>query len=164
MSFELIETVEATTTLSEIEFSNIPQDGLDLFIYISAQASGGQFQFSINDTTYYFDSYLSGSGTAINGFNGGSATIYTYNTGQSSVGEWAWMKFRFSRYADSTQKVLTYDALRGSTKTINNIPTNTPRFGGIARYDSTDGKAAITSIKFTTTLNAGSTMSLYKTY
>jgi|TARA_R110000744_G_scaffold100913_3_gene194669 hypothetical protein len=164
MTFELIETVEATSTLSEIEFSNIPQDGLDLFVYISAQSDGSQFQFKINNGTYYWHSFLRGSGTAINGLNGGNVNIYIYNTGQSSVGEWANMKMRFSRYADSTQKVLTYDALRGSTKTQNNIPTNSPEFGGLARYDSTDGKAAITSIKFITPLYAGSTMSLYKTY
>tara|TARA_R110000803_G_scaffold143191_1_gene209307 strand:- start:60 stop:554 length:495 start_codon:yes stop_codon:yes gene_type:complete len=164
MSFELIETIEATSTLSEIEFQNIPQDGLDLFVYISAQSDGSQFQFKINNGTGYSHAKLTGSGTSISGLDGVNTNIYIYNTGSSSVGEWAVLKFRFSRYANNTQKVLTYDALRGSTKTTNNIPNNAPEFGGLTRYNDTDGKAAITSIKFITPLYAGSTMSLYKTY
>lgn len=163
MTFELIETVEATTTLSEIEFSNIPQDGLDLFVYISAQSDGSQFQFRINDTDYYWHSRLKGSGTSVSGFDGGNNNIYLYNTGQSIRGEWAVMKFRFSRYADNRQKMLTYDALRGST-TTSNVPNNNPEFGGLGRGTSADGTAPITSIKFITPLYAGSTMSLYKTY
>lgn len=164
MTFELIETVEATSTLSEIEFSNIPQDGKDLFIYVSAQSAGNQFQFKINNTSGYYHTKLSGAGTAINGLQNNGANIYVYNTGQSSRGEWALMKWRFSRYADSTQKLLTYDAILGSSQTPSNIPDNAPEFGGLARYDSTDGKAAITSIKFIAPFYTGSTMSLYKTY
>ena len=103
MSFELIETIEATSTLSEIEFQNIPQDGLDLFVYISAQSDGSQFQFKINNGTGYSHAKLTGSGTSISGLDGVNTNIYIYNTGSSSVGEWAVLKFRFSRYANNTQ-------------------------------------------------------------
>jgi len=164
MTFELIQTVEATGTLSEIEFSNIPQDGKDLFVYISAQSNGSQFQFKINNTDSYYHAKLSGSDTDISGLGNSGTNIYVYNTGGYNTGEWALMKWRFSRYADSTQKLLTYDAIRGSSQTPTNIPNNAPEFGGLARYDSTDGKAAITSIKFIAPFYTGSTMSLYKTY
>jgi len=160
MSFELIESQTTTSTVSQIEFTSIPQDGKDLVVYMMVAGAGNQIQFKVNNQTGYYHSRSMGSNTSTTGFSSSSAqtNIYVYNIASGSTNA-ASMRWHFSRYADTTMKLLNYDGAT-STSGGSNAAITSPEFGALA----TSGTAAITSIQFISPFTSGSTISLYKTY
>lgn len=165
MAYELIETIEVGAGgAASIEFTSIPQDGVDLLLLVSARAdSSTTFQSNItinSDTTSanYPRVRLQGTGSSVSsgsfanaGFGNMEPSTFTANTfANDSV--------YFSNYTSSSAKSISGDGV-----TENNASSSYQNIQAV----SYSGTSAITSL--TITANSGdivqySTASLYKIY
>ena len=162
MGYQLIETIEVGSGgASSIEFTGIPQDGVDLAVLVSLRDSYAgldwlRYVFQINSSTTATGKRLDGDGSSVSSANltnsgdahavpGASATSNTFSNG----------KWYISNYASSVNKSVSHD-----TVTENNA-TNSKQVMESWAF----GSAAVTSIKIGDALNSWvqySTASLYK--
>ena len=162
MTMQLIETVTLSSAASSITFSNIPQDGLDLYVLGSLRNSVGDFAGRLrvnNDSgTNYPHLQLFGSGSSANG-----SYITSFDYAQLLNGiQSDWTANTFSNwdlaignYADSRKHnliTLTANENNGSTG-----------WNGIASTHHQQS-TPVTSLVFISPGNfvVGSTISLYK--
>lgn len=168
MAMELIETVELTSTTSNLTFSGIPQDATDLYLAISARSNDINFNFAeitleFNGDTGSNYSWLwlqgdgssvtssSSSGTSLKIENSQTAANVTANT-FSSVGVY------ISNYTSTTARSISSEQV-----TENNATTAYQ----LIQAGSYTGTSAISSIKvssFFGSFVAGCSFSLYKIY
>jgi len=169
MSFELIETVTVGAGgASSIEFTSIPQDGVDLVLMTSTRdtATGGvqyanYVQFNNDTGSNYQNVQLGGTGSSVfssapsgtNRFISGSSTSasVTANTFSNN-------SLCISNYTSSAAK-------SGSTDAVTENNATDARTAILAL--SYSGTSAITSLKiftFGTSFAEHSTASLYKIY
>jgi len=110
MSYELIETIELTSSAASIEFTSIPQDGTDLVLKLSFRSSTTSdtrnipMKFNNNNTPgdYSFGE-LSGDGSSVftnfavtetdinlrDGANGGGSTSNTFSNVEVYISDYA---------------------------------------------------------------------------
>ena len=160
MGMQLIETIEVGSGgTASIEFTSIPQDGVDLQVVLSGRSTNGNNYFGLqfnNDTgSNYNYTLLSGTGTAalsaavtsgsfLRIYSGDSD--YTANTfGNSSA--------YISNYTSNSAKSYSTDGVNenNSTAGIQNLGAG-----------SWTGTSAITSLKIFGAIAQYSTASLYK--
>lgn len=163
MTYELIETITLTSSASSIEFTDIPQDGTDLVLFVSARpdtASIRSYRLHINNETSgtnYSQRTLEGDGSSAYSTNETSQDrILFYVAGGTTANTFGSTRIYFSNYAGSTAKPITIDNV-----TENNATTAYQQLHA-ANWNNT---AAITSIRISdSSVNTltGSTASLYK--
>ena len=160
MAYKLIETIEVGAGgAASIEFTGIPQDGVDLQVVLSGRSTDGNNYFGLqfNDDTgsNYNYKLLSGTGTAASSaaITSGSGlriysgdSDYTANTfGNSSA--------YISNYTSNSAKSYSTDAVNE-----NNSSAGIQNLGA----GSWTGTSAITSLKIYGAIAQYSTASLYK--
>lgn len=157
MGMQLIETVEVGSGgAASIEFTSIPQDGVDLMVLISHRTVVTGSTLTLNDTGLAGDDalYLQGNGSSASSniqslaFIVGADDSYTANTfGNAQI--------YISNYTSSTNKSVWVDAV-----TENNASSALSRISAID-FSIT---SAITSVKFapsTGNIEQYSTASIY---
>ena len=160
MAMELIETIEVGAGgAASIEFTSIPQDGVDLLVSLSHRTQLTGSTLTLNDTGLAGNDaiYIQGNGSSASSNAQSSAFIvgaddsYTANTfGNAQI--------YISNYTSSANKSVSVDAV-----TENNATAALSRISAI-KFSVT---SAITSIKFAPssgTIEQYSTASLYKIY
>jgi len=162
MGMQLIETIEVGSGgAASIEFTSIPQDGVDLVLLFSGRSEGGT-NYSNTFITFNGDStnrsgvVLYGDGSSPGTFT--TTTPYTSTNGNTSTAStFANSKFYISNYAGSTAKSFMTDGV-----SENNATAALQTMSALL-WNDTD---AITSIQLT---NSGgsdhaehTTASLYK--
>ena len=119
MGYELIETVEVGAGgASSIEFTSIPQDGIDLVVYVSARnvSTWASLRFRCNSDTAsnYTTLYLFGSGSSVIS-NSGTTTFAFLNdaTNASSTtsNTFASNAIYFSNYTSSSAKSISWEGV-----------------------------------------------------
>jgi len=166
MSYELIETIELTSSASSIEFTSIPQDGADLLCVVSGRsdrASGGVgLLLNINNNTSGVYDYirLQGNGSSVFSdsiVNNTFVYINALPNDDETANTFSSNALYFSNYTSSTIKSVSYDSV-----IENNATASFQELGAIG-IDDTNG---ITSIKLTPSSSTNfvqySTASLYK--
>ena len=171
MAYELIETIEVGAGgASSIEFTSIPQDGVDLLLKVSARTDGSNIydtsgRFSINSDTSsnYERLYLRAilgttvqTATSTNTFarelpyNGNSATSNTFGNADLFI----------SNYTSTSDKSISLDLV-----TENNATDGGTIWLGAYRYPTS---SAVTSVELVSVSGRNfmqySTASLYKIY
>jgi len=165
MAYELIETVEVGAGgASSIEFTSIPQDGVDLVVKSSARTSGTGLnhvlQFN-NDTGVNYSGVYLGSfnATVQSGSGGGGATQDTFApTSEFTANTFGSTEFYISNYTSTSDKSISADSVTEQNGT-------TPQFMSLAANTYTT-TSPITSIKVGLQQNGdlveGTIVSLYK--
>lgn len=159
MAMELIETIEVGSGgASSIEFTSIPQDGLDLLLVFSLRndsASGAVRLWENGNTAQGSNRMLTGDGSGVYSFsgltyiaiaNGSGTTANTFGNGRALI----------TNYTSTNTKSISIDAVQENDASSSSQAITTA---------SSYGTAAITSLELSYT--AGnivqySTASLYK--
>lgn len=162
MALELIETIELTASAASIEFTSIPQDGVDLLLVGSIRittSTGSQvYVYLNNDSTSanYSMVDLVGNGASVSTFAGTQNLRLPANISTTTANTFGNGTIYISNYTSSNAKSISNDAV-----TENNATT---AFQRIEAY-KWSGTSAITSITIDWPFGdmvAGSTASLYK--
>jgi hypothetical protein len=118
MGYQLIETIEVGSGgAASIEFTGIPQDGVDLQILLSGQVlTGGMnidIRFNNNSASVYGWKRLLGTGSAASGATNASSNRFILQaTGNpSSWGAFSNASIYISNYAGNTNKSVSIDAV-----------------------------------------------------
>jgi len=157
-----VETIEVGAGgAASIEFTSIPQDGVDLQVVISARSTTTENQFVIrfnNSSSGYSGKRLEGSGSAAFSEAGYTAGILIYGLTQSSwtANTFSNLSCTMSNYASSNYKSVSLDSVSENNATLSFAEINA------ALWSNT---AAITSVKIagiSGNLAQYSTASLYK--
>jgi hypothetical protein len=166
MGYQLIETVALTSSASSIEFTSVPQDGVDLLLKVSLRHSGfgtagsAGLQFNADTGSNYSTRRLQGTGsttqsntqtaeTYMNFFGaGGSTTADTFNNAHAYI----------ANYTSSSTKAVSVDLV---------IENNATASLQVIQAGSYTGTSALSSLKVfitsgTSQFVSGSTASLYK--
>lgn len=159
--FELIQTVTLASTTASITFSNIPQDGTDLFIILSSRSGDsdirGTLEVSFNNSAAFTASsvYGNGSSTVRSNTNQDRFSFTSGNTTTANTfGNWS---LYVSRYTATGTRSFHAD-FNGE----NNNATNATI--GMAGGVWTNTTNAITQLRVTAlgSFLAGTTASIYK--
>jgi len=161
MGYQLIETIEVGAGgAASIEFTGIPQDGVDLAVLMSARGGNQLTDLSFNaDTgTNYTYKMLQGTGSAAtsNGSTSEAIRFYAITEDSRTANTFSNAEIRISNYTSATAKSVSIDGV-----TENNA---TYAIMAIAA-GSYSGTSAITSLKLASNgdvLDQYSTASLYK--
>ena len=165
MGYQLIETIEVGSGgAASIEFTGIPQDGVDLVVKISGRAGNFGLRGYINNDTgaNYARIQLSGNGaSATSGSSGGFAQSFAgdfgwVNIGSTTANTFSSHEITFSNYAGASIKSYSAEAVS------ENNATTAYAYLHAGAWNST---SAITSLKFYVTTNDWAeftTASLYK--
>ena len=167
MAYELIETVTLASSASSIEFTSIPQDGVDLLLVLSARStssSGNDIatQVTLNGvtTSSYSHRTLYGTGSsAFSNSSSGSTEIQSarINANLATANTFGNYQMLISNYTSTTNKSLSFDAV-----TENNA-TAAAAYLVAASFTTS---SPITSIRIAiaagNSFASGSTASLYK--
>jgi hypothetical protein len=161
MTMTLIETKTLGADAASIEFTSIPQDGTDLFVFISARstrsATSDGFYLTVNGSTAKLTSrYLEGNGSsAASGTE--NRLVGTLSAATSTANTFASNSIYFPNYTGSTNKSYSVDAVNEN---------NATSAGQIIIAGLRSQTAAITSLTFSPSvgpnLAIGTTASLYK--
>lgn len=159
MGMQLIETIEVGAGgAASIEFTSIPQDGVDLVLLTSLRTSSsfGQADIQFNGVgSGYSYRYLRGDGSTVDSnsgagtsfsFEGASDSTQTANTFSSS-------SIYISNYTGSTSKSISSDSVEENNATSAHQDIR----AGLSTITS-----GITSLLISKALETGSTASLYK--
>lgn len=159
MAYELIETIEVGAGgAASIEFTSIPQDGVDLLLLVSARAASGtvnRANLSLNGSASGFSSiYLIGYGTV----QSGSSTndLIEVNRSDHTSNTFSNARIYFSNYTSSSAKSISTDGV-----TENNAATAFQKLNAA----SWSGTSAISSLSMQISganFAQYSTASLYK--
>ena len=164
MAFELVETITSNGSATGVVFDNIPQDAIDLVMYVSNNSAGAQFRYQINDSTGYKVTRLRGTGTSEAILYNSGSNIYfsngggegAYNGGAAKRQGWSNLKISWADYQSSNQKTMNWEI--GGSCDRESVALD---IGSIV----TDQTSAITKIELSGgTWLSGSTASLYKIY
>jgi hypothetical protein len=174
MTMQLIETKTLGTTAASIEFTSIPQDATDLFVFTSLRCASGstvdglRVEFNNNTSSIYstrviFAVTSSGPGSETNPFNVSTASIIGYIPGASQTANtFNNSVLTIANYTASTNKIFSAD----SVSETNSGFSASAVLGLQSSAGLFNSTSAITSIKFSaqagSDLVAGSTISLYK--
>ena len=164
MGMQLIETIEVGSGgAASIEFTSIPDDGVDLLLVTSIRSNGGNsvgyLQFNSDTGTNYNYLYLYGSGSSVSTSSASSQTeIYGFanNWSSTTASTFASSSVYVSNYASSSPKSVSMDGATENNATLN-------RNWLVAGLWS--GTTAISSLKLTLPTDnfvQYSTASLYK--
>jgi hypothetical protein len=151
----LIETITVGSGgVSSSEFINIPQDGLDLLLTISARSSAASafdsFIIHLNSNTSFTQRRLYGNGSS----TGSDTSRPDINAGGSTSNTFCNASYYFPNYTSSAQKTFSIDYVSENNATQNNM--------GIVAGISDTLSAAITSIQIAESVAEHTTYSLYK--
>jgi hypothetical protein len=118
MGMQLIETVEVGAGgVAAIQFTDIPQDGIDLICLLSGHSNGtlnsniDTAEFKPNNTSFLSGKVLQGTGTSVTSFSSASnnAVVPNDNVGGDVFGS---IEFRLSNYTGSSlNKSATMDVV-----------------------------------------------------
>lgn len=123
MSYELIETVELTSSAASIEFTSIPQDGTDLVVLFSGRTSDGGtadvLSLKFNGLTSGFSwVFLYGNGSSVlTNTGGGSTNFYGPNGDGSTTNTFSNTKIYISNYTSSANKSFSVDTVAENNAT-----------------------------------------------
>lgn len=159
MGYELIETVEVGSGgASSIEFTSIPDDGVDLVLVVSARnASGNDAFLKINGATTNFTSkHLNGTGSVVSSFSRTDGFIGHFNPAGSTANTFGSMRILFSNYASATNKSFSIDSVTENNATLANI------FLTAGLWSNTAAITSVTALAASGNLVEYSTASLYK--
>ena len=163
MGYQLIETVTLASSASSIEFTSIPQDGVDLVVKASLRVDDGNESgyISFNNTTgtNYPQKWLNG--------NGSSTQSSTRNDNGFFFSVWAISSYTANTFGNLEMYLSNYTSTNDISISVDNVTENnsTIAYQRIQAVTYTGG-LAISSIKFVPQSSAnfvtGSTASLYK--
>lgn len=161
MTMTLIETVTLTSSASSIEFTSIPQDGVDLLLVVSSRSSNASVADDIgirfnSSSTSYSGKELVGTGSSVFSYNESTNQIRGTTSGANATSTtFGNARFYISNYTSSANKSVSVDSVSENNATNANQNLDAAQWG-----DS----AAITSILVFTGANLAqySTASLYK--
>ena len=163
MAYELIETIEVGAGgAASIEFTSIPQDGVDLLLKLSARADVASVNVEVtfnSDATDYSHRTLRGLTPNVSSISGTGNTYFALyaNGSGNTANTFSSNALYVSNYAGSTEKSLSLDAL------YENNAEFAAQYIVAGLWNDT---AAITSIQIVHSSNfvSGTTASLYKIY
>ena len=160
MTLQLVETVTLASSASSIEFTSIPQDGVDLVIFGSLRNAidGSDFKIVLNNTNLGFSTvYL--RATDSQSVSAGSQTDNEFraiNRSGSTANTFSSTQLYISNYTSVTNKSISYESVGENNGTA-------PMAISASSFSTSVG---ITTVKLDSLnlLNfvAGSTASLYK--
>lgn len=165
MAYQLIETVTLTAAASSIEFTAIPQDGVDLLCVVNARSSSGgdinnpaRFTFNNDTASNYSAISLNGNGSTASSFSGTSAFFLGgfVNGSGTTANTFSNNGCYVSNYTSAVAKSLSADKVTENNATSSDIRISAGLW---------NNSAAITSVQVafpSATVVAGSTFSLYK--
>jgi len=167
MGMELIETIEVGSGgVAAIEFTSIPQDGLDLILLLSSRADNAEQAFftTLNNTTGYNypQSYIAWNGSSAQSGSRDDNGFYFqwHNKSSTFAGIFSNSTTVFSNYASSSDKSFSIQSVAPNDSNSLNVYM----FMQQGTYESTSG---ISSIKFTQQASGNfvqyTIASLYKT-
>jgi len=169
MAYELIETIEVGAGgAASIEFTSIPQDGVDLVCVISLRtnkASGNpdaiEFQFNADTASNYTTIWLEGTGSGVAAASTTTNRGYAEHLGQHSA-------YTSNTFGNTSIYVSNYTSSAAKSISVDGVTENnsTASYQGIAAA-SWNNSSALTSIKLysgSNTIVQYSTASLYKIY
>jgi hypothetical protein len=163
MAMELIETVELASSASSIEFTSIPQDGVDLLILISGRDSAGTTGPTItlrlnSSTSGYLERRIVGTGSSVlSSTSTGTLLGVGYIVGNTATAS------TFGNTAISIANYTSSDAKSVSSDSV--TENNATESWQTIVAGSWSGTDAITSIQLfagAASFASGSTASLYK--
>jgi hypothetical protein len=160
MGMQLIETIEVGSGgASSIEFTGIPQDGVDLVLKVSGRANAGTgatstLLLAINGVTSGSDKVLQGNGSTASSLSN-QGYISIYNGTSSTSNTFASIEFHLPNYTSSATKTASADAV-----TENNATEANQVIAAISR-STTDPITGIIVYSFGA-FAINSTASLYK--
>jgi hypothetical protein len=162
MAMELIETVELASSASSIEFTSIPQDGVDLLLLVSARTDGNNSNASEiafnGDSTNRSQRVLTGAFSTASSSSSSSITGSQVNQLATVANTFSSSSIYIANYAESTAKSVSVDTVDEDNAT-----------GGFqfqriiaGSWNDTDAITSIEFSLFTDSFVAGTTASLYK--
>jgi hypothetical protein len=162
MGYQLIETVTVGSGgAASIEFTGIPQDGVDLVLLVSGRgsksATSDNFDLVINSaTTTLSGIYLRGTSTTVQ--TASSFEIRALSAANTTASTFGSTSVTFSNYTSSTDKAISVDSV-----TENNAGNQYDAFQSIAA-GSVVSSSPITNLELTnsSSFEQYSTASLYK--
>jgi hypothetical protein len=124
MGYQLIEHIEVGSGgAASIEFTGIPQDGVDLVCVVSARESGTDTQPYLEVifnslTTNYSGIQLRGDGSSVTSAGANRYITGGVNSGAATANTFASTKIYISNYAGSTAKSWSVDAVNENNATL----------------------------------------------
>ena len=122
MAYELIETIEVGAGgAASIEFTSIPQDGVDLLLVSSVRSNRASTledsQLTLNNVNSgdpYTDIYIRGNGSAAvsNSSDGNWMKYYAVNGNTSTANTFSSNSIYIANYTSSSVKSISYDAVQ----------------------------------------------------
>ena len=161
MAYELIETIEVGAGgAASIEFTSIPQDGVDLQILLSGRSSGGNASLNVSlnsDTTdaNYDRKVLFGTGSSVGNLSGNFRPFLYIVTSTATANTFGNSSVYISNYAGATNKSMSVDIVQENNATASNQAITANLW---------NNTAAVTSVTLSGSLDVAqySTASLYK--
>jgi type IV pilus biogenesis protein CpaD/CtpE len=141
MAYELVETIEVGSGgAASIEFTSIPQTGVDLLLVASSRNTGsiGNLKINLNNDTganyAYLDLY--GTGSSASSSSGSSFTSLLLRQGDSgdTANTFSNSSLYISNYTSSTAKSVSADAVsenNGSSAVMNIMAQNYATSSGV---------------------------------
>ena len=159
MAYELIETIEVGAGgAASIEFTGIPQDGVDLLALVSVRSTSTQIQINLNGSASGFAGIrLFGNGSTV---TSGAETVEIGNWSYTSdtANTFGNASIYIPNYTSSQNKSISTDSVREHNATSANQVLNAATWANTA---------AITSLwlgRVGQTIQEHSSVSLYKIY
>ena len=164
MAYELIETITLASSASSIEFTSIPQDGVDLLCVLSARhdSSVSLLRALINNDTgaNYARLYLYGDGSdGQTQSNTGQTRLFNsfaINRSTYTADTFSNLQIYFPNYTSSSAKTISFDGVveNNATEGYQNLQASS--------WSGTDPISSISLGDGTNNMVAGTTASLYK--
>ena len=163
MAYELIETVTLTSAASSIEFTSIPQDGVDLLLKYSLRKDGtfeaSYLQFNSDTGSNYNFIRLYGNGSSAASTSGASQTFMLI--GSNSISTDTSNTFGngglvVSNYTGNTNKSVSSDSVS------ENNSTTAYQYLVAGSYSTSSAISSLKIVPVSGNYVAGSTASLYK--
>ena len=163
MAYELIETIELTSSAASIEFTSIPQDGTDLVLKVTSRNTStstlSRFRINNDTTSSYTPLILRGNGSTVTSssfapLNNPFAFEQTISTDTANT--FGNGQMYFSNYTSTTNKSISHDTVgenNGTTAWQTLIATS---------YTTTNPITSIQLFQTSGDFATGTTASLYK--
>jgi hypothetical protein len=166
MGYQLIETVEVGSGgAASIEFTSIPQDGIDLLLVVSARGVSGGSDYSTvkpkfnNDSSANYDHIvLRGLGGSVSSFSATGDTegfIGRTSGSASTANTFGSFALTISNYASTTDKSYSVDSIS------ENNSANAAQHLVAGRYSTSSGISEVSMRILSDTFAQYSTASLY---
>lgn len=161
MAYQLIETVTLTSAASSIEFTAIPQDGVDLLVVYSLRqdtiSNSPAVRFNNDSGSNYSSIRLIGNGSGVSSTTVTLTQINTLSTSSDQTAStFSNASLYISNYTSSSAKSTSHDEVQE-----NNATDSIQRLVA-GRYNDSAAITSIVASLSSGSLIAGSTASLYK--